>query len=154
VDEDVLEWVEFGALLSDLLRDLFREQLSEEVLERRFLGLVDHNLHHLLANILDLRVLCVASSLHLFVLTASERNAEQTDEVTIVGLCLHKGLNQRVPLLDEGAKLVAGDADTSEVGVAVESLDFLNLQFDDSPGELVLVLLVKIGVCDLENTAS
>ena len=59
-----------------------------------------------------------------------------------------------MPLLDEGAKLVTGDADTSEVGVAVESLDFLNLQFDDSPGELVFVLLVNVSVCDLENTAS
>lgn len=33
VHEDVLEWVELGALLCDLLADSFREQLPEEVLE-------------------------------------------------------------------------------------------------------------------------
>lgn len=59
-----------------------------------------------------------------------------------------------MPLLDERAKFVTGNADTSEVGIAIKALDFLNLQFDYPPGELVLVLLVQVSVCDLENTAS
>jgi len=153
VDEDVLERVELGALLGDLLADLFREKLSEEVLEGRFLGLVDHDLHHLGTDVLDLRSLGVAGGLDLFVLAASERNREQTDHVAIVGLGLDEGLNKGVPFLDEGAELVASDADTDEVGVAVELLDFLNLELDDSPGVLVLVLLVQVGVGDLENAA-
>ena len=56
--------------------------------------------------------------------------------------------------LDEGAKLVTGDADSSEVGVALVALDFLNLELDDSPGMLMLVLLVQVGVGDLEDAAS
>ena len=58
-----------------------------------------------------------------------------------------------MPFLDEGAELVTGDADTDEVGVAVELLDLLNLELDDSPCILVLVLLVQVGVGDLEDAA-
>jgi len=154
VDEHVLERVVFGALLGDKLADLFREQLPEEVLERRFLGLVYHDLHHLLADILDLRGFGVAGGLDLFVLAASERNREQTDEIAIGSLGLDVGLDQRMPFLDKGAKLVAGDADTREVGVAVKALDLLNLELDDSPREIMLVLLVQVGVGDLENAVS
>jgi len=58
-----------------------------------------------------------------------------------------------VPLLDKSAKLVTSDADTCKVGIAFKSLDLLNLELDDSPGEFMLVLLVKVGVCNLENAA-
>jgi len=143
VDEHVLERVELGALLGDLLADLLGEKFSEEVLEGRFLGLVDHDLHHLGADVLDLGSLGVASGLDLFVLSAGERNGEQTDHVAIGGLGLDEGLDKGVPFLDEGAELVTGDAHTGEVGVAVEFLDLLNLELDDSPGVLVLVLLVQ-----------
>jgi len=153
VDEDVLEGVELGALLGDLLGDLLGEEFSEEVLEGRFLGLVDHDLHHLGADVLDLGSLGVASGLDLFVLSAGERNGEQTDHVAIGGLGLDEGLDKGVPLLDEGAELVTGDAHTGEVGVAVEFLDLLNLELDDSPGVLVLVLLVQVGVGDLEDAS-
>jgi len=153
VHEDVLEGVELGALLGDLLADLFRKKLLEEVLEGRFLGLVNHDLHHLLADVLDLRGLGVAGGLDLFVLAFGERNAEQTDKVTIGGLGLHESLNQRVPFLHKGAKLVAGDADSSEVCIALVALDFLNLELDDSPSVLMLVLLVQVRVGDLENAA-
>jgi len=153
VDEHVLERVELGALLSDLLGDLFGKKLSEEVLEGRFLGLVNHDLHHLGTDVLDLRSLGVAGGLDLFVLAASERDREQTDHVAIDGLGLDEGLNKGVPFLDEGAELVTGDADTDEVGVAVELLDLLNLELDDSPCILVLVLLVQVGVGDLEDAA-
>jgi len=167
VDEDVLEGVELGALLGDLLGDLLGEaiqvynkyfsieylQFSEEVLEGRFLGLVDHDLHHLGADVLDLGSLGVASGLDLFVLSAGERNGEQTDHVAIGGLGLDEGLDKGVPFLDEGAELVTGDAHTGEVGVAVEFLDLLNLELDDSPGVLVLVLLVQVGVGDLEDAS-
>ena len=59
-----------------------------------------------------------------------------------------------MPLLDEGAHLVSGDGASAEVGEAIVSLHFLNLELDDSPCEIVLVLLVKIGVGDLEDAAS
>jgi len=83
MNKHVLEREELSTLLGDGTADLFREQLPEEVLESRFLALIDHDLHHLLADVLDLRSFGVAGGLHLFVLAARERNAEQTDEVAI-----------------------------------------------------------------------
>ena len=96
----------------------------------------------------------VASSLDLSVLSSGEGNGEETDKVTIAGLGLDEGLDKGVPLLDESAHLVAGDGKTVEVGEAIVSLDFLNLELDDSPGEVVLVLLVEIGVGDLEDAST
>jgi len=59
-----------------------------------------------------------------------------------------------VPFLYESAQFVTGDRETVEVSEAIEALDFLNLQLDDSPSMLVFILLVEISVRDLENTAS
>jgi len=154
VDEDVLEGEDFVALVSDLLGDGVGEDLLEDVLERGFLGLVDHDFLHLLSDLLLLGVLGVASSLNLTVLSSGEGNGEESDEVTVVGLGLDESLDERVPLLDEGAHLVSGDGASGEVGEAIESLNFLNLELDDSPCEIVLVFSVKIGLGDLEDTAS
>jgi len=154
VDKDVLEREDFVAFISDLLGDDIGEELFEEVLEGGFLSLVDHDFLHLLSDLLDLGSLGVASSLDLSVLSSGESNGEESDEVAVGGLGLDEGFDKRVPLLDEGAHLVSSDADTGEVGEAVESLDFLNLELDDSPGEIVLVLLVEIGVGDSEDAAS
>lgn len=129
-------------------------QLFEEVLEGRFLGLVDHDLLHLLSDLLDLGGLGVASSLDLTVLSSGESDGEESHEVAVVSLGLDESLNKGVPFLDEGAHLVSGDADSTEVGEAIESLNFFNLELDDSPCEIVLVLLVKISVSDLEDAAS
>jgi hypothetical protein len=59
-----------------------------------------------------------------------------------------------MPFLDESAELVTGDADTVEVGEAIKAFNFLNLKFDDSPGKLVLVLLVKVSVGNRKDAAS
>lgn len=154
VDQDVLEGEDFVALVGDLLGDDIGEELFEEVLEGRFLGLVDHDLLHLLSDLLDLGGLGVASSLDLTVLSSGESDGEESHEVAVVSLGLDESLNKGVPFLDEGAHLVSGDADSTEVGEAIESLNFFNLELDDSPCEIVLVLLVKISVSDLEDAAS
>jgi len=153
VDEDVLEGEDFVALVGDLLGDDIGEDFLEEVLEGRFLAFVNHNFLHLLSDLLDLGGLGVASGLNLTVLSSGESDGEDSDEVTIGGLGLDEGLNKVVPLLDEGAHLVSGDGASTEVGEAIVSLHFLNLELDDSPGEIVLVLLVEIGVGDLEDAA-
>jgi len=154
VDKDVLEREDFVAFIGDLLGDDIGEELFEEVLERGFLALVDHDFLHLLSDLLDLGLFGVASSLDLSVLSSGESNGEESDEVAVGGLGLDEGLDKGVPFLDEGAHLVSGDADTTEVGEAIESLNFFNLELDDSPCEIVLVLLVKIGLGDGEDAAS
>jgi len=63
----------------------------------------------------------------LSLVTARETDGEHTDLVAVVGLGLGEGLDGRVPLLDERAKLVAGDVEAVEVGVAVVAFNFLAL---------------------------
>ena len=73
--------------------------------------------------------------------------------VAIAGLGLSEGLDESVPLLDEGAHLVAGDVHTVVVRVAVVALHFLALNAHLSPG-LVVGVLVKVAEGDLEDTAT
>lgn len=46
---------------------------------------------------------------------------------------MNERLNKGVPLLDHGAGLISGDVHTVEVGVAIESLNFSNLELELSP---------------------
>jgi len=98
------------------------------------LDLVDHDFHHLLTDESLLRVLGIASGFDLTGSSAGETNAEESKKVAIGGLSLDEGLNEGVPLLDEGAKLVLSDVDAVEVGVAVVALHFLYLHLNLSPG--------------------
>jgi len=127
-------------------------QLLGKLLESGLLSLVNHDLHHLLADELALRALGVASSADLAAGSLGEPNAEHAEEVAVEGLGLDECLNSGVPLLDNGADLVAGDIHAIEVGVAIEALDFLNLHLHLSPGLLVAVS-VQISQRYLEDTA-
>jgi len=49
-DEDVLKWEDLVAFLLNLLANLVGEQLLEDSLEGVLCDLVEHNLHHLLAD--------------------------------------------------------------------------------------------------------
>jgi len=94
-----------------------------------------------------------AASFNLSLSSFSERNAEHSEDVTIDGLGLHKCLNKGVPLFDHGACLVSGDVHSIEVGVAVESLNFIALELERSPG-LVVGLVVAISEGDSEDSVS
>jgi hypothetical protein len=116
------------------------------------LGLINHYLHHLLADSLDLRRFGVAGGSDLSAGSLGEANGEHSEEITILGLGLDKGLNSSVPLLDNGAQLISGDVHSVEVGVAIKSLDFFDLDLNLSPGQLVAVS-VQISQRYLEHTA-
>ena len=77
--------------------------------------------------------LSVAGGLNLSWCFLGESNAEHSDDVSIEGLGLNVALNKGVPLLDHGASLVSGDVHTVEVGVAVESLNLIDLELKLSP---------------------
>ena len=117
--------------------------MLEEIFEGSLLCSVYHDFLHFGADELLLRILGVAGSLDLSLMASCERDAEHSDEVAILGLCLHEGLNGSVPLLDESAELVSGDIDPVEVSVAVEALDLLDLHTDLSPG-LLMSITVQI----------
>ncbi len=114
-------------------------QLLGKLLEGGLLSLADHNLHHLLADEFALRALGVAGSADLSAGSLGEANAEHTEEVAVSGLGLNEGLDGGVPLLHDSAELIAGDIHAVEVGVAVETLDFLDLDLHLSPGLFVAV---------------
>lgn len=128
-------------------------QFLGKLLEGGLLGLIDHNFHHLLADELALGALGVAGGADLAASSLGEANAEHTEEVSVGSLGLDKGLNSGVPLLDDGAELVAGDIHSVEVGVAVEALDFFDLHLHLSPS-LFVAVSVQISQRYLKHTAS
>jgi hypothetical protein len=80
-----------------------------------------------------------------------ETDAEHAEEVSVSGLGLHEGLDGGVPLLDNGALLIAGNVHTVEVGVAIEALNFLDLDLHLSPG-LFVAVSVQISQRYLKHT--
>ena len=127
-------------------------QLLGKLLEGRLLSLADHNLHHLLADELALRALSVAGSADLSAGSLGEANAEHTEEVSVSSLGLNESLNGSVPLLDNGALLITGDVHSVEVSVAVEALDFLDLDLHLSPS-LFVAVSVQISQRYLKHTS-
>ena len=99
-----------------------------------------------------MRALGVASSANLATGSLSETDAEHTEEVSVSGLGLNESLDGCVPLLDDGAQLVAGDVHTIEVCVAIEALNFFDLYLHLSPSILVAVS-VQISQRYLKHTA-
>ena len=86
-------------------------------------------------------------------MSAGKGDAEHAKQVAVTGLCLYEGLNEGVPLLDEGAELVTGHVEAVEVSIAVHALDFFDLELDLSPGILV-VLILQVSESDFENTTT
>jgi len=115
------------------------------------LGLTNHNLHHLLADEFALRSLGVAGGAHLSACSLGEANAEHTEKIAVSSLGLDKGLNGGVPFLDDSAKLVTSDVHSVEVGVAIEALDFLDLNLHLSPS-LFVAFSVQISQRYLKHT--
>ena len=126
-------------------------QLLGQLLKCGLLSLANHNLHHLLADELALRALGVACGADLSACSLGESNAEHTEEIAVSSLGLHEGLNSGVPLLHNGAELVTGDVHAVEVGVAVEALNFFDLDLHLSPG-LFVALSVQISQRYLKHT--
>jgi len=119
-----------GAFFMNLFTNFFFNEELDEILEGRLLDLREHNLHHLLSDKFLMGSFGVSSSLHLSGGLVSESNGEHSDNVTILGFSLDEGLNERMPLLDHCAASVSGNIHTVEVGVAIVSLDLVNLESD------------------------
>jgi hypothetical protein len=79
-----------------------------------------------------------------------ESDGEEAEEVVIGGLDDNVGLDEGLPLADEGAKLVGGEVETVEVGQAVLALDLVDTELDLT--ESMVLILLKIGERDLDDT--
>lgn len=147
----VLERVDALGRLLDLAADDLRDQLAGELLESAAAGLTLDDLGHLLADGADLRGRGVGGLLDLVGAALGESNGEEAEEVVVGGLDGDVGLNQRLPLADEGAQLVGCEVETVEVGQAVLALDLIDSELDLA--ERVVLILLEIGQRDLDDTA-
>ena len=112
-----------------------------------------HDFHHLGSDQFSMGSLGVTGGFDLSLGSLGESNGEKTDLEAIGGLGLHESLDNGVPFLDHGASLISGDVHTSEVGIAVESLDLIDLELELSPG-LWLRLVVAVSERCGDNTTS
>lgn len=114
-----------GGLLN-LATDDLGDELGCELCEGAAGGFADDDLGHLLSDSSDLRGGGVGGLLDLVGAALGEGDGEEAEEVVVGGLDCDIGLNQRLPLADEGAELVGCEIETVEVGQAVLSLDLVD----------------------------
>lgn len=128
-------------------------QLLHKLLEVALGGLLGQDLEHFLADVSDLASLGVACGLNSLVgLLLGESNGEDTKHIAIGGAHIDVSLNEGLPLSDQGAKLVAGHVEATEVGHDIIALDILSNQLDLAES-LSLIATVKVGKGELEHTA-
>lgn len=112
-----------------------------------------HNLHHLLSNESLVGVLGIACGFNLLSGFLGEGKGEKSEAVTIGGFALDECLDKRMPFFNHGACLISGDIHTVEVGIAIHSFNFVNLELKLSPG-LGLGLVVAVSQGDAHDTSS
>ena len=72
------------------------DELGNELLEIARNGFLGHDLKHLLADLTDLGRLGIGSLLDLVAAASSEGNDEETNKVSVGGLDINEGLQQRL----------------------------------------------------------
>lgn len=147
----VLEGVDALGGLLDLAADDLRDELLSELGQGACASLPGHDLNHLLADSPDLRGRSIGGLLDLVGPALGESDDEEAEEVVVGGLDDDVGLDERLPLADEGAELVGGEVETVEVGQAVLALDLVDAELDLA--ESVVLVLLEIGEGDLEYPA-
>lgn len=147
----ILQGVDALGGLLDLTANDLGDKLVGELRQSAAGGLTLHDLGHLLADGTDLRRAGVGGLLDLVGATLGEGDGEQANEVVIGGLHGNVGLDQRLPLADQGAQLVGGEIQAVEVGQAVLALNLVHTELDLAESVVLIVLQVREG--DLEDTA-
>ncbi len=102
----VLEWVDALGSLLNLAADNLWDELGGELGKGAGRSLALDDLGHLLADGADLGGSSVCGLLDLVWATLGESDGEEADEVIVGGLDGDVGLDQGLPLADEGAELV------------------------------------------------
>jgi hypothetical protein len=147
----VLERVDALSGLLNLTTDDLRDQLLGELGKCAGASLPCHDLHHLLADRPNLGRGSVCGLLNLVGPLLGEGNGEKTEEIVVGGLDNNVGLDESLPLADEGAELVGGEVEAVEVSQAVLSLHLIDAQLDLAEG--VVLILLEIGEGDFEYPA-
>jgi hypothetical protein len=109
--------------LLNLAADRLGDKLLDELLEVGALGLAAHDLDHLGADLSDLGRLGVGGLLDLVEGALGEADGEETKDVAVGGADVDRGLDQGLPLADDGSELVGGEVHAVERGEAVLALE-------------------------------
>jgi len=152
----ILKWEDLcAALFLNLFANISFYQDFDKIFEVGFLNWGLHDLHHFLSDQLFLWCFGVASGFHLSWSLLGEANGKHSNDISIHGLSLNKGLNEWVPFLDHMARMISCDVHTMEVSVAIESLDLINLELKLSPGLLFFwIWCIAIIKRNLNDTSS
>lgn len=148
---NILQGVDSLGGLLDLATDDLGDELGGKLGEGAASSLTLDDLQHLLADSPDLRRASVGGLLDLVGASLGEGNGEQSDQVVIGGLDGDVGLDQGLPLADQGAQLVGCEVQTVEVGQTVLSLDLVHTELNLA--ESVVLVVLEIGKGDLEDSA-
>lgn len=113
-------------------------------------GFTLNDLNDLLSDSSDLRRGGVGGLLDLVGAFLGEGDGKQAEKVVIGGLDCDVGLDQSLPLPDEGSELVGCEIETVEVGQTVLSLYLIDPELNLS--ERVVLILLQIGQGDFEDS--
>jgi len=133
-------------LLLDFVSNFFFNQNFDEVSELVLLDGGGHNFNHLLSDHLLVGRFQVAGCFDLVWCLLGESDCEHSDDISIGGFGLNETFDKGMPFLNHLACMVSGDVNSVEIGVAIKSLDFLNLELNFSVGVGVLVLSSFVAV--------
>ena len=126
-------------------------QFLDKVFQRPTRRLLLHNIHHPFPDLSNLRRLGIRRLLHLIGSSLSECNDKDSQEVAVRCLDVRMGLDEGLPLADEGLEFVGGEGHAAKVGEAVLALDFVDTELDFAEGVFFVVLEVCEG--DFEDAA-
>ena len=147
----VLDGEDASARLLDLLADHLGDELVNEFPHVALAGLGGDDVYHLLPDLPDLASLGVARLLDLVLSLFGESDAKDAHNVAIGRLDVDTGFDERLPLFDERAELVAGKVHAVKVGKDLASLDIL--ANEPHLAVSVILVLVKIGERDFEHAS-
>lgn len=99
-----------------------------------------------------MRGLSVAGSLDLLVSSLGKPNDKNSQHESVGSLALNEGLNHVVPLLHELAQHVLGHVHSVEVGIAVSTLHFFNLDLHLPPG-LATALVLQVSQRNFKHSS-
>merc|ERR1711898_85645 len=104
---DLVKRVSRGGGLGDVGSHRVGEQFGDDLSDVGAGDLTSHDIHHFLSDCADLGSLSIGRFLDLILSSFGECNAEETKLVTISGGGIDVSLDLCLPLLDDGALLVA-----------------------------------------------
>ncbi len=147
----ILQGVDALGGLLDLAADDLRNELGGKLGEGAGGSLALDDVGHLATDGTDLGRGCISRLLDLVLAAFGEANGEKTDEVVIGSLDSDVGLNEGLPLADEGAQLVGCEVETVKVGQAALALDLVDAKANLA--ERVIFILLEISEGDLNDTS-